>query len=67
MDLASGCLAHVNRSYMYPGGDIDVWRFFKIRNLTRRILQLQPKPTSQLLSEFTVLTMPQPPSFSTMR
>jgi hypothetical protein len=64
MDLVSGCLAHVNRNYMYPGGDIDVWRFFKIRNLTRRILKLQPKLTSQLLSEFTVLTMPQPPDIA---
>jgi len=49
---------------MYLGGAIDVWRFFRIRNLTRRILKLQPKLTSQLLSEFTVLTMPQPPDIA---
>ena len=64
VDLASGCLAHVNQNYVYPGGEIDAWRFFKIRNLTRRILKLQPKLTSQLLSEFTVLAMPQPPDIA---
>lgn len=64
VDLASGFLAHVNRNYVYLGGDIDVWRFFKIRNLTRRILKLQPKLTSQLLSEFSVLIMPQPPDIA---
>jgi hypothetical protein len=64
LDVASACLAHVNRNYVYPGGDIDVCRFFKIRNLTRQILKLQPKLTFQLLSEFTVLTMPQPPDIA---
>ena len=63
-DVASACLAHVNRNYVYPGGDIDVCRFFKIRNLTRQILKSQPKLTSQLLSEFTVLRMPQPPDIA---
>ena len=64
LDVASACLAHVNRNYIYPGGDIDVCRFFKIRNLTRRILKAQPKLTFQLLSEFTVLRMPQPPDIA---
>jgi hypothetical protein len=35
LDLTSSCLAHVNRNYVYTGGDIDVWRFFRIKNLTR--------------------------------
>jgi hypothetical protein len=57
-------LAHVNRNYLYPGGEIDVCRFFRIRNLTRQILKSQPKLTSQLLSEFTVLNMRQPPDIA---
>lgn len=61
VDLASACLAHVNRSYIYPGGDIDVWRFFRIKNLTRRVQRLQPKLTFQLCSELRVLAMPTAP------
>jgi predicted RecB family nuclease len=60
-DVASICLAHVNRNYIYPGADIDVWRFFRIKNLTRRVKSLQPKLTFQLRSEFTVLVMPKAP------
>ena len=43
------------------GGSIDVRRFFKIRNLTRRVERLQPKLTFQLRSQFTVLSMPKAP------
>ena len=64
MDVASACLAHVNRNYVYQGGDIDVWRFFRIRKLTRRVENAQPKLTFQLRSEFTVLAMPQPPEIA---
>jgi len=41
LDVASACLAHINRSYVFAGGDIDVRRFFRIRNLTRRVEKLQ--------------------------
>ena len=39
-------------------------RFFKIRNLTRRVERLQPKLTFQLRSEFTVLSMPKAPDIA---
>ena len=64
LDLASACLAHVNRGYIYPGGEIDPRRFFRIRNLTRRVQRLQPKLTFQLRSEFTVLAMPTAPDIA---
>jgi hypothetical protein len=64
IDVASACLAHVNRNYVYQGGDIDVWRFFRIKNLTRRVASLEPKLTFQLRSEFTVLAMPNPPEIA---
>lgn len=51
LDLASACLAHVNRNYVRDGA-IDPKRFFKIRNLTRRVQRAQPKLTFQLRSEF---------------
>jgi predicted RecB family nuclease len=61
LDLASSCLAHVNRNYVYQGDSIDVWRFFRIKNLTRRVERLQPKLTFQLRSELRVLVMPKAP------
>ncbi|PYV62975.1 MAG: DUF2779 domain-containing protein, partial [Acidobacteria bacterium] len=42
VDLASTCLAHINRNYVFQGGTIDPRRFFKIRNLTRRVERMQP-------------------------
>jgi predicted RecB family nuclease len=64
VDLATACLGHINRNYIYPGGEIDPRRFFRIRNLTRRVQRLQPKLTFQLRSEFTVLYMQQPPDIA---
>jgi len=57
LDLASVCLAHVNRSYVFSGGTIVPSQFFRIRNLTRRVKRLQPKLTFLLRSEFRVLAM----------
>ena len=64
LDLASSCLAHVNRNYVFQGS-LDVRRFFKIKNLTRRVERLQTKLTFQLRSELRVLTMPNPPDIPT--
>jgi predicted RecB family nuclease len=61
LDLASVNLAHVSRDYVFDGGSIDPRKFFKIRNLTRRVQRLQPKLTFQLRAEFTVLNMPNAP------
>jgi predicted RecB family nuclease len=61
VDLASVCLAHINKNYVFDGGSIDVRRFFRIRNLTRKVQRLQPKLTFQLRSAFTVLAMPAAP------
>ena len=61
LDLAASLFMHVNRSYVFDGGSIDARRFFKIRNLTRRVENLQPKLTFLLRSEFRVLVMPKAP------
>jgi predicted RecB family nuclease len=66
VDVASACLAHVNRNYM-RGQSVDVKRFFRIRNLTRRVQGLQPKLTFQLGSQFRVLAMPAPPNIKSGR
>jgi hypothetical protein len=65
VDVASCHLATVNRQYVFPGGDIDPWRFFRIRNLTRKTQSLQPKLAFQLRSEFRVLAMDAPPDLPT--
>jgi len=64
IDLASSCLAYVNRDYIYQGGAIDVHRFFRIRNITRRVEELQPKLPSVLRSQFRVLGMPEAPQIA---
>jgi predicted RecB family nuclease len=64
LDVASACLAHVNRGYIFDGNSIDVRRFFRFRNLTRRVERLQPKLTFQLRSQFTVLSMPKAPDIA---
>ena len=61
IDLASCFLAHVNRAYIYPGGAIDPWRFFRIKNVTRRIESLLPKVPSQLRAEFRVISSSEAP------
>jgi predicted RecB family nuclease len=61
LDMASVFLAHVNRNYVYLGGEIDPRGFVRIRNVTRRIEGLQHKLTLQLRSEFRILAQPTPP------
>jgi predicted RecB family nuclease len=61
LDVGSCCLAHVNRNYVFQGGMVDPWRFFRIRNVTRQVEKLQPKLIFQLRAAFTVLSMPTAP------
>lgn len=65
LDVASCHLAHVNRNYVYQGGNIDPWRFVRIRNLTRSAQSLQSELVFQLRSEFRVLAMPSAPDIPT--
>jgi Domain of unknown function(DUF2779) len=64
VDLASVCLAHINRNYVFAGDSIDVRRFFRIKNLTRRMERLQPKLTFQLRTQFTILAQPKAPDIA---
>ena len=57
LDVGSCCLAHVNRSFVFRGGSVDPWRFFRIRNVMRQVARLQPKLTFQLRAAFTVLSL----------
>lgn len=62
LDLASVCLAHVNRDYVFDGASVDARQFFRIKNLTHRVAKLQRKLTTQLRSEFRILAMPNAPN-----
>ena len=64
LDVGSCCLAHVNRNYVFRGGMVDPWHFFRIRNVTRLVERLQPKVTFQLRAAFTVLSMPKAPDIA---
>ncbi len=64
LDVGSCCLAHVNRTYVFQGGMVDPWRFFRIRNVTRQVARLQPKLTFRLRAAFTVLSMPKAPDIA---
>jgi predicted RecB family nuclease len=63
LDVASACVAHVNRNYVRDSS-IDPKRFFRIRNLTRRVQRLQTKLTFQLRAQFTILSMPKAPDIA---
>jgi predicted RecB family nuclease len=62
VDLVASCLAHVTRDYVYPGGSIDVHRFFGIKNLTPQVEKLRSELATQLRSEFRILAMPEVPN-----
>jgi predicted RecB family nuclease len=65
LDLASVWLAHINRSYVLTAATVDPRQFFLLRNLTRRVQNLQPALVVQLRSQFRVLAMPEAPDVPT--
>ncbi len=65
LDVASACLAHINRDYVFQGGSIDVRRFFRVRNLSRRIEKLQHDLTFRLRAFFSILNQPKAPDLPT--
>jgi hypothetical protein len=65
LKLASVWLAHINRTYVLTGTTVDPRQFFLLRNLTRRVQNLQPALTFQLRSQFRVLAMPKAPDLPT--
>jgi predicted RecB family nuclease len=62
LDLASSCLMHVNRNYVFQGGSIDARQFFRVRNLTGRIARLDTELTFRLRTQFRILAMPNAPA-----
>src|SRR5208282_4878672 len=65
LDVASACLAHINRDYVFQGGSIAVRRFFKVRNLTRRVEKMLPELTFRLRAFASVLNQSKAPNLPT--
>jgi Domain of unknown function(DUF2779) len=63
--VASACLAHINRDYVFQGGNIDVRRFFKVRNLTRRVETLQHDLTFRLRAFYSIINQSKAPNLPT--
>lgn len=61
LNLGSVWLAHINRNYVFAGGEIDPRQFFLFRNLTRRVQSLQPTVALQVRSQFRILEAACPP------
>ena len=64
LDLASAWLAHINRKYVLTGEAVDPRQFFRIRSVTGQVKRLQPKLSSQLRSEFSILAMSKAPEIA---
>jgi hypothetical protein len=62
IDVASACLAHINRGYVFDGRSIDVRRFFRIRNVTRRVDKLQHDLTFRLRAFVSILNQSKAPN-----
>ena len=65
LDVASACLAHINRDYVFQGGSIDVGQLFKIRNLTRRVEKMLPELTFRLRAFSSILNQSKAPDLPT--
>jgi hypothetical protein len=55
-------LAHINRSYVFQGGSIDVRQLFRVRNLTRRVEKMLPELTFRLRAFASILNQSKAPN-----
>lgn len=65
LKLASVWLAHINRSYVLTGTEVDPRQFFLFRNLTTRTRNLQPELKLRLREQFRILAEDKPPDVPT--
>lgn len=55
-------LLHLNREYVYPGGEYDLQRLFRIKDLTEEAEGILPALRERLRVMRTVLAAPEPPA-----
>ncbi len=61
LPLAGVCLMHVDTSYLYEGGDIDLLRLFAIQDLSDVVASRRVHVVEQLAGMKAVLLEPEPP------
>ncbi|MFW6125748.1 MAG: DUF2779 domain-containing protein [Chloroflexota bacterium] len=59
--VQKGCLAHLNREYVYRGGDYDLQELFHVQDVTDRVQQVLPNIPGDLQAMRDCLTSPEPP------
>lgn len=67
IQLSSVCLMHLNKDYVYAGGDLDTQRLFRIRNLNRRIDTIESSIQTEIRKHFRMLKRPSPPEVAVGR
>jgi CRISPR/Cas system-associated exonuclease Cas4 (RecB family) len=61
VQVGRACLAHLNRDYVYPGGDYDVSQLFAVEDITGRVREYLPGIPAALKEMRLALSGPQPP------
>jgi predicted RecB family nuclease len=61
LNLAESCLMHLNREYVYPGGEYDLEQLFVINDLTDDLDEISEKIPVLLAEQKRILSLPNPP------
>ena len=64
LELSSACIMHLNRAYVYPGGEYDIRQLFRIRMLNPQVAALQPQIGKRVAEEFRILDQPNAPEIA---
>ncbi len=64
VELSSVCIMHLNRAYVYPGGEYDIRQLFRLRMLNPQIAALQPQIGKHLAEQFRILEQPNAPEIA---
>ena len=65
--MGRACLAHLNKEYVYPGGEYDIGQLFVTEDVTEKVKQLLPDVPSMLAGMRAPLVGPEPPPVETGR
>ena len=65
--MGRACLAHLNKEYVYPGGEYDIGQLFVTEDVTEKVRQLLPDVPALLAGMRAPLNEPEPPQIETGR
>ena len=63
--IRRACLAHLNKEYVYPGGEYDIGQLFVTEDITEKVRQLLPDVPALLAEMRAPLVGPEPPQIET--